>query len=356
MTTSQSIPTSLKGIEFFPNLTKLICYDNELTELDVSKNKELKYLDCDRNQLTSLQVDNCTKLGLISCYDNKYSVQVYESTRILDPGTLPGNFDISRVGNLVGADKTADGKLKVRDGASTVTYEYSPWSDYYHVIFTLNVEFIPEGSIVIDASNFPDPEFQKYLETATRPNTSTKIDQDQNGILSEDERNAVREIDVSKKNISNLSGIEFFPNLRELACYDNQLTSLDVSQHPELQRLQCSKNNLTSLDVSQNPALWILLCSGNQLTSLDVSQNLKLRELDCKNNQLTNLNVENTSIDLSDPSISRFEAQNNTYSIAVGSNRTFDLSTLPGFDVTKATNWSGGTVSGKTLKVNEGEN
>lgn len=34
--------------------------------------------------------------------------------------------------------------------------------------------------------------------------------------------------------------------------------------------------------------------------------------------------------------------------------RTFDLSTLPGFDVTKATNWNGGTVSGKTLKVDEG--
>lgn len=35
--------------------------------------------------------------------------------------------------------------------------------------------------------------------------------------------------------------------------------------------------------------------------------------------------------------------------------RTFNLSTLPGkFDVRKATNWNGGTVSGKILKVNEG--
>ena len=37
--------------------------------------------------------------------------------------------------------------------------------------------------------------------------------------------------------------------------------------------------------------------------------------------------------------------------------RTFDLSTLPGkFDATKAANWSDGTVSGKTLKVNAGVN
>lgn len=140
--------TSLKGIEFFPNLKKLYCADNNLTSLDVSQNTALEHLDCDNNQLTSLQLDNCTNLGTYNCDGNKYSVQVYESTRILDPGTLPGNFDISRVGNLVGADKTADGKLKVHDGASTVTYKYYLRDSYYvYGIFTLNVEFIPEGSI-----------------------------------------------------------------------------------------------------------------------------------------------------------------------------------------------------------------
>ena len=139
--------TSLKGIEFFPNLKKLYCADNNLTSLDVSQNTALEHLDCDNNQLTSLQLDNCN-VGTYNCNGNKYSVQVYESTRILDPGTLPGNFDISRVGNLVGADKTADGKLKVHDGASTVTYKYYLSDSYYvYGIFTLNVEFIPEGSI-----------------------------------------------------------------------------------------------------------------------------------------------------------------------------------------------------------------
>ena len=142
--------TSLKGIEFFPNLTKLICYDNELTELDVSKNKELKHLDCDNNQLTSLQLDDCTNLGVYSCNNNEYSVQVYESTRILDPSTLPGNFDISRVRNMKGATKNADGTMTVNPGEGKVLYEYRlfrDYYDYYYVIFTLNVEFIPEGSI-----------------------------------------------------------------------------------------------------------------------------------------------------------------------------------------------------------------
>lgn len=39
--------SSLKGIEYFSKLIKLSCYYNQLTTLDVSKNTELKYLECD---------------------------------------------------------------------------------------------------------------------------------------------------------------------------------------------------------------------------------------------------------------------------------------------------------------------
>ncbi len=120
--------------------------------------------------------------------------------------------------------------------------------------------------------------------------------------------------------------------------------------------LHCDKNNLTSLDVSKNPALEWLNCEQNKLTSPDVSKNAALRYLKCENNQLTNLNVENTSIDLSSY-YSGFKTQDNTYSITVESNRTFDLRTLPGkFDVTKATNWNGGTVKDNILTVNENAN
>ena len=37
---------SLKGIESFPNLEKLICSVNNITNLDLKNNKNLKYLDC----------------------------------------------------------------------------------------------------------------------------------------------------------------------------------------------------------------------------------------------------------------------------------------------------------------------
>ncbi len=376
-----------------PALWYLYCNENQLTELDLSRNNKLSRLNADNNYLTNLNVDNTSididnSSSKFVALNNTYPITV-GSDRTFDLSTLPGTFDVTKATRWNGGTVRGN-TLTVKAGATKVTYLYNCGKRSSYT-FTLNVTVIPEGSIVIDASNFPDPVFREYLKTETRPNTSTKIDQDQNGILSEDERNAVTKIDVSKKNISDLSGIQFFPNLRELACYDNQLTSLDVSkntklrdlscgtnqltsldvsQNPALDRLHCGENNLTSLDVSQNPILWILLCNGNKLTSLDVSQNPAMWILVCNGNQLTSLDVSKntklselecyqnqlTSLDLSQTAVTELKASDNKITIKVEeTSRTFNLSTLPGtFDVTKATNWSGGTVSGKTLTVNEG--
>jgi len=81
--------------------------------------------------------------------------------------------------------------------------------------------------------------------------------------------------------------------LTYLELQTNQLTSLDVSQNTNLTFLNCINNQLTSLDVSNNTALTYLTCRFNQLTSLDVSQNNSLTALDCINNQLINLDVRN---------------------------------------------------------------
>ena len=62
---------SLKGIEFFPNLTKLYCIGNQLTELDMSQNKELQTLDCVTNQLTELDVSQNKKLKELHCSANQ---------------------------------------------------------------------------------------------------------------------------------------------------------------------------------------------------------------------------------------------------------------------------------------------
>ena len=365
-------------------LVNLYCDDNQLTELDVSKNTALKTLVCGANQLSSLDVSKNTALKELSCNQNQLSsldvsrtavtsldasnnmidINVEETPRTFDLSTLPG-FDVTKATEWKGG--TVSGKtLKVKPGVTQVTYTYDCGKGFSRY-FNLNVIVIPDGSIVIDDLNFPDPDFRTYVKA--------EFDKDNDNFLSGSERNAVTEIAVSNKGITTLEGIQHFPNLEKLDCDQNNLSSLDVSKNsalkylyceqdnlssldvsknPALEYLKCEQNNLSSLDVSKNAALKYLNCEQNSLTSLDVSKNEALMYLNCKNNQLTNLNVEYTNID---PSfyLSELRAQDNTYSIAVESNRAFDLSTLPGaFDVTKASGWVGGTVNGSILTVDDG--
>jgi Leucine-rich repeat (LRR) protein len=107
--------------------------------------------------------------------------------------------------------------------------------------------------------------------------------------------NTLLSLDVSSSNISDLTGIEAFNNLIYLYCDDNQLTSLDVSNHTNLSRLDCDDNQLTSLDVSMNTNLSRLDCRNNLLTSLDVSINTGLSTFNCFNNLLTSLDVSNNT-------------------------------------------------------------
>ena len=90
--------------------------------------------------------------------------------------------------------------------------------------------------------------------------------------------------------------IKYFTALTGLFCYDNQLTSLDLSNNTALTSLSCEGNQLTSLDVSKNTALTSFSCEGNQLTSLDLSNNTALTVLNCSGNQLTSLDLHNNRL------------------------------------------------------------
>ena len=82
-----------------------------------------------------------------------------------------------------------------------------------------------------------------------------------------------------------------FSNLNRLDCYNNQITTLDVSQSTLLTILNCHNNQISVLEVSQLVNLQYLFCDDNQITTLDVSQLVNLIILRCFNNQISVLDV-----------------------------------------------------------------
>ncbi len=293
--------TSLKGIEYFTALEDLYCYDNELTELDLSQNIKLEELNCSTNRLTVLDLSQNPKLKMVICSDNALialnlssnskltnlnaSGNIREITltgNTFDLSSLPG-FDASRMSGLTGG-KVSGSTLTVDGNAAVVTYSYdlgytgTELDDAEKdVIFTLAIA--GRGTdIDINKTNFPDKDFRELLL-----DKEANIDRNQDGKLSTWEIALVQDIDVYDMEIADLTGIEYFTELKYLDC------------------------------------------AGNHLTSLDLSRNTKLAELD---------------------------AENNTYTITPVNDR-FYLASLPaGFDVAKTSHWQGGTVSGNILTIN----
>jgi len=88
--------------------------------------------------------------------------------------------------------------------------------------------------------------------------------------------------------IKDLTGIEYFLNLKYLYCDNNRLTSLPVLPD-RLEELGCSENSLTNLPTLPD-TLTHLACHNNILTTLPTLPDT-LKSLYCSYNKLTSLPV-----------------------------------------------------------------
>ena len=296
-------------------LAGLYCSNNQLTALDVSNNTDLTELYCEFNQLTSLNVLGCTALTDLFCYSNQLtSLDVTGCTSLglkkeystekgmiscalnrikgaaMDAfiASLPTNASELNVihhqdeGNVMTAAQVAAARAK---GWKPMAYNETDntWLSYLG-------EGVPEPAPVeINETNFTDETFRNYV--------SSNFDLSHNGKLEYKELISAAKINVNKMNIQSMKGVEYFTDLEQLRCKNNQISSINLSKNTLLNKLDITNNQLTTLDLSKNLVMEYLYVEGNQLTALDVSKNTALTELDCDDNQLTTLDVsKNTAL------------------------------------------------------------
>ena len=296
------------------DLTELYCNQNQLTALDVSKNTNLTKLECSSNQLTSLNVLGCTALTDLSCYSNQLtSLDVTGCTSLglkkeystekgmiscalnrikgaaMDAfiASLPANASELNVihhqdeGNVMTVAQVAAARAK---GWKPMAYNETDntWLSYLG-------EGVPEPAPVeINETNFTDETFRNYV--------SSNFDLSQNGKLEYEELIFAAKIDVNKMNIQSMKGVEYFTDLEQLRCKNNQISSINLSKNTLLNKLDMTNNQLTTLDLSKNLVMEYLYVEGNQLTALDVSKHSALRELEASENKLATLDLSNKPI------------------------------------------------------------
>lgn len=380
--------TTLKGIEYFTELTGLWCYNTGITSLDISANTKLETLNCSLTAITSLDVSNLTELDLLNCnntgissldlsncsvlrllYCNNTGISSLDVssnpalTRIECNNTGISSLDVSNnlelmtlyaqdtklttinltahnsllyvylQGSPIYAmtidDEQADVYLSdntemdfkiptetvdlttllpgidpdkvtivsggalngtVLSGYTTgtpvvYTYDYGTADRQPTLKVTLNIT-VAEDGVEINETNFPDDAFREYV--------SNKYDKNDSGVLTEDEIQSIKSLQLAnKKEITDLTGIEYFTSMTILNCNNSAVSKLDVSNNKALITLKCAETEISSLDVSNNPALTTLECNNTAVSSLDLSNNSKLSTLICNDTNISSLDVTN---------------------------------------------------------------
>lgn len=261
------------NVEQNGSLISLICNDNQLTTLDLSQNHSLSKLNCAKNRLACVDVTGIS--GTITADGNRCPIAV-RTDGTFDLTTLPG-FEVSKATFLNGGSVSGT-TLSVNAGVEEVSYQYDCGKG-------VKPTFIFETSLPINEKNFPDPNFRNYIKNFKAGGSD---------VLTVEQQRNVTTIEINKKGVSDLKGIEAFPNLTELDCGNNSIQKLDLRQNPMLRKLTCNTNQLTQLDLSKNPDIYYLNCSDNQLEQLDVSHLKDLVLLNCSNNDLAQLDVKNS--------------------------------------------------------------
>ncbi|CAL2087015.1 conserved protein of unknown function precursor containing a T9SS type A C-terminal secretion signal [Tenacibaculum sp. 190524A02b] len=321
-------------VSIYPELISLYLQSNKLTSIDLSKNIKLTRLSLSNNKLEELDLTNQTKLGgkLELAYNllNKIDISTNLDIQAL---TINNNqlktLDVSLHTKLVQIDVSNNSKLEhfnIKNGTNTkITSTYfkatnlprlgciqvddSDWSRTNWTNIGSAITFNENCPTNLEETSIPDTKFEQAL-------IDLGYDDVIDGSAATGKICVIKNLNISNKEISNLTGIEAFKalehldisqnyNLKELDLSKNtalknlfgygnfNLESFDLSKNINLEYLNLGNCGVTSIDLSTYTNLKHLYLQSNKLTAIDLSKNLELMSLSIENNKIEELNLTN---------------------------------------------------------------
>ncbi|MFK5891219.1 MAG: T9SS type A sorting domain-containing protein [Flavobacteriaceae bacterium] len=268
-----SVQGNLKTLDLSKNtnLKYLVIRVTAIQALDLSNNPNLTHVEVDYNQdLKVLNLKNGNTNSIVNLY----------ATNMNTSSPTPS------LNNICVDDVTF---------ANSKTSTSGPWYKDNYINYTTACD-----------TYVPDDNFEAVLISGGYDSGSPDDKVPSSNISS------VTALDVSNKNITDLTGIEAFTSLQTLTCLGNNLSNLDLTSNLNLVTLIVSGNGLLTDIVLPNGAnvinnkklksnrtnvvnstLVSLDLNSNALSSLDLRNYSKLTTIKVNNNNLTYLNVQN---------------------------------------------------------------
>lgn len=247
----------LTGIEAFVFVKWLNCNDNQLTELDISKNVNLTQLRCTHNSITELDVSKNEQLKVLWCGNNPLT-----------------NIDVSS-------------NLELR----TLSFLETQIKSFDVSANKKLIELYCSGNKLgeIDVSGNTN---LLELQCDNTELTTLDVSKNVNLNLLWCGLNQLGELDISKN-----------VNLEALKCERNKLKELDLSNCKDLLSITCSYNELTDLFLSELFTLGVtfekdswLDCSHNKIKLLDL-RGLEVNSVNCSYNDMEDLWLSSDYLD-----------------------------------------------------------
>lgn len=324
---------SLSALDLSQNksLKTLYCSYNALTSLDLSELQALNVVYAFYNRLTSLDLSGDTSLAVLNLvYNDLVDLdltaltglrELYAGSNSLVAVTLPATSSLTtiwvshnRIGTLdlsqcpmvsvLRAEANALDHLDLRNGGNANMTDFVVKQNYLScvevddsVYFQTNWPSDHYSYVTQDCNRdeiyIPDPNLRSAFLYAGRGGglySTLRLDKNMDEKIWVCEANLyLGPLNASGRGITDASGIEYFPELKEIYLEDNPLlTAVDVTNNKKLTKLSVNGNtSLTSLDVSHNPDLLFLGFQHTGISSIDVSHNAELRVLDAQESELT---------------------------------------------------------------------
>ena len=325
-------------------LKKLYVSSKDLNSLDLSNNKELNTLHFQSTNINSLDLSQNTKIEdiLFNAEIKDFNTTNFSSLKVIrsfETSTKLESLDVSKSTNLESVMITSANALKkinLKNGNNTnfnsslfvignaknlvcievddPNYSTTNWTNTEgnSLVFPPYSKIPYTNFCYSDGTYIPDNNFEQAL-------IDLGYDDTLDGFVPSTNINNISNLDVSNKEIADLTGIADFTALKGLNCSNNSLTSINVKENTLLETVKFQYNSLTRLDLSSN----------SKLTHIDAYAN-SLIELDVKNGNNTNVtyfrvsaNSDLKCIQVDNAAFSQASFNNNGVWLRIPSNAVF---------------------------------
>ena len=302
--------STLQGIEYLLNIKSISLTNIQTENIDLSSNKELKYLKINANKANSINLDQNLKLETLDVIlsKNEKNLDLSHLTNLKSLKSLLSGLKVVRLPNGVTSVSLQQNKITDINIPNSVKDLDLKYNNLTHIDLPEGIKWVALNQNKITDINIPSTVKSLYmaynnLTSITLPSGMEVANLEHNKIENVTLRGSVETLSLEENNISHIDLVEGIKDLNlrynkieeitlpstviKLKIDHNKISNIDLPVG--IKEADLSSNNISNIDVRNNTNLISLDLFFNYLEDIDVSNNHKLEavKFDLKNSKDT---------------------------------------------------------------------